>query len=112
MTRCVDDSNQQPMAIPQTEQEWRTRLTPERYAVLRNKVGRGPGVSCSGREHTQDRVHDRGIAAARLASQAEDLALSMSNDTPRTVATGPAWVAEVVSRSRTHGMLIAGAASG
>ena len=33
----MDNSKQQPTTIPQTEQEWRTRLTPEQYEVLRNK---------------------------------------------------------------------------
>ena len=33
----MDNSKQQPTSIPQTEQEWRTRLTPEQYEVLRNK---------------------------------------------------------------------------
>jgi len=33
----MDNSKQQRTTIPQTEQEWRTRLTPEQYEVLRNK---------------------------------------------------------------------------
>ena len=33
----MDNSKQQRRTIPQTEQEWRTRLTPEQYEVLRNK---------------------------------------------------------------------------
>jgi peptide-methionine (R)-S-oxide reductase len=33
----MDNSKQQPTTIPQTEQEWRTRLTPEQFEVLRNK---------------------------------------------------------------------------
>jgi peptide-methionine (R)-S-oxide reductase len=33
----MDNSRQQRTNIPQTEQEWRTRLTPEQYEVLRNK---------------------------------------------------------------------------
>jgi peptide-methionine (R)-S-oxide reductase len=33
----MDNSKQQRTNIPQTEQEWRTRLTPEQYEVLRNK---------------------------------------------------------------------------
>ena len=33
----MDNSKQQPTTIPQTEQEWRIRLTPEQYEVLRNK---------------------------------------------------------------------------
>ena len=33
----MDNSKDQPTTIPQTEQEWRTRLTPEQYEVLRNK---------------------------------------------------------------------------
>jgi peptide-methionine (R)-S-oxide reductase len=33
----MDNSKQQPRAVPQTEQEWRARLTPEQYEVLRNK---------------------------------------------------------------------------
>ena len=33
----MDNSKHQPTTIPQTEQEWRARLTPEQYEVLRNK---------------------------------------------------------------------------
>ena len=33
----MDNSKHQPTTIPQTEQEWRSRLTPEQYEVLRNK---------------------------------------------------------------------------
>ena len=33
----MDNSKHQRTTIPQTEQEWRTRLTPEQYEVLRNK---------------------------------------------------------------------------
>ena len=33
----MDNSKQQPTAIPQTEQEWRARLTPDQYEVLRKK---------------------------------------------------------------------------
>ena len=33
----MDSSKHQPTTIPQTEQEWRNRLTPEQYEVLRNK---------------------------------------------------------------------------
>ena len=33
----MDNSKHEPTTIPQTEQEWRSRLTPEQYEVLRNK---------------------------------------------------------------------------
>ena len=33
----MDNSKPQRTTIPQTEQEWRARLTPEQYEVLRNK---------------------------------------------------------------------------
>ena len=33
----MDNAKHEPTTIPQTEQEWRSRLTPEQYEVLRNK---------------------------------------------------------------------------
>jgi len=57
--------------MPCTDNEWRRRLTPRQYAILRENATERPWSSALNDEHRQGRFHCAGCGAALFASTAK-----------------------------------------